>query len=78
MNVEETEDLAFWITDIKEDKGIAILLVEHNMRFVKSISDRILALNFGVTIAQGRPKEVLEHPEVMKAYLGEEGVSATG
>ncbi len=78
MNVEETEDLAFWITDIKEDMGIAILLVEHNMRFVKSISDRILALNFGVTIAQGRPKEVLEHPEVMKAYLGEEGVSATG
>jgi branched-chain amino acid transport system ATP-binding protein len=78
MNVEETEELAFWITDIKEDMGIAILLVEHNMRFVKSISDRILALNFGVTIAQGRPKEVLEHPEVMKAYLGEEDVSATG
>jgi branched-chain amino acid transport system ATP-binding protein len=78
MSLEETEDLAFWIIDIKDELGITILLVEHNMRFVKSISDRILALNFGVTIAQGSPVEVLEHPEVMKAYLGEEDASATG
>ena len=76
MNVEETEDLAFWITDIKEDMGITILLVEHNMRFVKSISDRILALNFGVTITQGSPDKVLNHPELMKAYLGEEDAFA--
>ncbi|MEE9421319.1 MAG: ABC transporter ATP-binding protein [Desulfatiglandaceae bacterium] len=77
MNMEEIEDLIFWITDIKEELGITILLVEHNMRLVKEISDRVLALNFGVVIAQGSPKEVLEHPEVMKAYLGEEGVSTT-
>jgi len=76
MNMEEREDLVFWITDIKEELGITILLVEHNMRFVNQLSDRILALNFGVVIAQGTPKEVLEHPEVMKAYLGEESVSA--
>ena len=76
MNMEEREDLAFWITDIKEELGITILLVEHNMRFVNQLSDRILALDFGVVIAQGTPKEVLEHPEVMKAYLGEESVSA--
>ena len=78
MNMEETQDLAFWIADIKEEMGITILLVEHNMRFVKSVSDRIMALNFGVTIAKGRPEEVLEHPEVMKAYLGEEDVSTAG
>ena len=76
MNNEEREDLAFWITDIKEELGITILLVEHDMRFVNKLSDKILALDFGVVIAQGTPKEVLEHPEVMKAYLGEESVSA--
>ena len=73
MNMEEMEDLLFWITDIKEDFGITIIMVEHNMRLVKEISDRILALNFGEVITQGTPKVVLDHPEVMKAYLGEEG-----
>lgn len=78
LNMEETEDLAFWIRDIKEEFGITILLVEHNMRLVKAISDKILALNFGVTITQGSPEAVLQHPEVMKAYLGEEDDSAAG
>ena len=76
MNMEEREDLAFWIMDIKEELGITILLVEHNMKFVNQLSDRLLALDFGAVIAQGTPKEVLENPEVMKAYLGEESVSA--
>ncbi len=78
MNMEEIEDLAFWITDIKEELGITILMVEHNMRLVKEISDRVLALNFGVVLTQGVPKGVLGHPEVMQAYLGDEGVSITG
>jgi branched-chain amino acid transport system ATP-binding protein len=77
LNMEETEDLSFWITDLKEEQGITILLVEHNMRFVQSISDRILALDFGVAIAQGRPEEVLEHPDVVQAYLGEEDAAVT-
>jgi branched-chain amino acid transport system ATP-binding protein len=76
LNVEETEDLSFWMIDIKEELGIAILLVEHNVRFVQQISDRVLALNFGEVITQGNPKEVLNHPEVMKAYLGEEDAAA--
>jgi branched-chain amino acid transport system ATP-binding protein len=71
MNMEEREDLVFWITDIKEELGITILLVEHNMRLVNEISDRVLALNFGEVIAQGIPREVMEDPEVMRAYLGE-------
>ncbi|UCE51039.1 MAG: ABC transporter ATP-binding protein [Desulfobacterales bacterium] len=74
LNVEETEDLSFWMSDIKEELGITILLVEHNMRFVQQASDRILALDFGEIITQGNPKDVLNHPEVMKAYLGEEDV----
>ena len=76
LNMEEMEDLTFWITDIKEELGITILLVEHNMRLVKEVSDRVLALNFGRAITQGEAGEVLKHPEVMKAYLGEEGVAA--
>ena len=76
LNVEETEDLSFWLMDIKEELGITILLVEHNMRFVLQVSDTVLALDFGQVITQGRPKEVLNHPEVMKAYLGEKNVLA--
>ena len=76
LNVEETEDLSFWISDIKAELGITILLVEHNMRFVQQVSDHILALDFGETITQGTPTDVLNHPEVMKAYLGEEDALA--
>ncbi len=76
LNVEETEDLSFWMSDIKEELGITILLVEHNMRFVQQASDRVLALDFGETITQGNPSDVLNHPEVMKAYLGEEDAHA--
>ena len=75
MNVEETEDLANWIIDIKEDLRITVLLVEHNMRLVTEVSDRVLALNFGEAIAEGSPQKVMKDPEVVKAYLGEEGAS---
>jgi len=74
MNLEEVEDLSHWINDIKEKLGITILLVEHNMMLVAGVSDRVLALNFGEIITQGTPKKVMEDPEVIKAYLGEEGV----
>lgn len=76
MTMEETEDLSFWITDIKEEFGITIIIVEHNMGLVTSLSDRVLALSFGQSIAIGKPGEVMNHPEVMTAYLGEEGAFA--
>ena len=76
LNMEETQDLLFWIEDIKEDFGITIVVVEHNMRLVKEISDRVLALSFGQIIAMGSPETVLSHPEVIAAYLGEEGALA--
>ncbi len=70
LNTEETDDMAFWITDLKEELGITVLMIEHDMNLVNRVSDRVLALNQGQTIASGTPEQVRTHPEVLKAYLG--------
>jgi branched-chain amino acid transport system ATP-binding protein len=70
LNVEETDDMAFWIQDIRELLGITVLMVEHDMRLVSAVSDRVLALDYGRLIAAGTASEVQAHPEVIKAYLG--------
>jgi branched-chain amino acid transport system ATP-binding protein len=70
LNVEETEDMAFWIEDIKNQLGITVLMVEHDMKLVSAVSDRVLALNYGRPIATGTPQEIQSHPEVVRAYLG--------
>ena len=72
MNSEEKRDMIFWIRDIQMELGITILLIEHDMQMVMDISDRILAVNFGRPIVVGLPETVQSHPEVLKAYLGEE------
>ena len=76
MTMEETEDLSFWITDIKEEFGITIIIVEHNMGLVTSLSNQILAMSFGKTLTQGPPGDVMTHPEVITAYIGEEDAFA--
>lgn len=70
LNTEETEDMAFWIHDIRNELGITVLMVEHDMTLVNEVSDRVLALNYGRVLAMGTPSEVQSHPEVVKAYLG--------
>ena len=75
MNLEETEDLARFIIDINHVWKKTIILIEHDMGVVMDLSDRVIALNFGEKIAEGKPEEVQKNQEVVNAYLGgEEGV----
>ncbi len=70
LNVEETEDMVFWIDDIRREFGITVLMVEHDMSLVSKVSDRVLAMNQGEVLAMGSPAEVQAHPGVIEAYLG--------
>jgi branched-chain amino acid transport system ATP-binding protein len=70
LNVEETDDMAFWIQDIQHELGITVLMVEHDMGLVSKVSDRVLAMNQGEVLAMGTPREVQSDAGVIEAYLG--------
>ena len=70
MNLEETEDMARYIADIRDELDIPIILVEHDMGLVMDIADRVLVVDFGVPVATGKPAEIQHNPEVIRAYLG--------
>jgi branched-chain amino acid transport system ATP-binding protein len=78
MNREETEDMARFILDIQEERGITVLLIEHDMGLVMDIANHVVVLNFGEVIGQGTPAEVRANPEVVRAYLGVAGAPASG
>jgi len=70
LNQEETDDVSFWLNDIKHDLGVTIVMVEHDMGLVGRVADRVLAINDGKFLSLGTPEEVRNDAAVQQAYLG--------
>ena len=71
MNPHETEELMRTVRFIRDNFGVTILLIEHDLKFVTGLCDEVTVLNFGTVLAQGQVTDVLNNPEVIKAYIGD-------
>jgi branched-chain amino acid transport system ATP-binding protein len=78
MNLEETEDIARFVLDVKEELGVTQILVDHDMGVVLDIADRVVVLDFGRKIAEGTPDDVRRNPDVARAYLGQPLAAVAG
>ena len=72
LNPKETEEMKRFILKVREDFGCAVLLIEHDMKLVMGLSDKIAVINYGVKIAEGKPEAIKNNKEVINAYLGDE------
>jgi branched-chain amino acid transport system ATP-binding protein len=70
MNAQETEDMMSLIRKVRDDRGITSVIVEHNMKAVMGLCDRVVVLDYGAKLAVGSPREVVDNPAVIEAYLG--------
>lgn len=71
MNPQETLELAKFVRSLRDDLGLTLIVIEHDMKFVMGLCERIIVLVYGHTIGEGKPEEIQHHPEVIKAYLGD-------
>jgi branched-chain amino acid transport system ATP-binding protein len=76
MNPQETADFTAFVGRLREERDLAVLLIEHDMRVVMGVSDRVTVLDYGERIAEGTPQEIQKNDRVIEAYLGSAAVSS--